>query len=69
MAHKPFSSETVVDGFASMEAGVNSGIAPLLLQPNQLAFGKLARSRCFRNILSTPPIRFGAALSSELRAH
>lgn len=39
MAQKPFSSETVIDGFASFEAGVNSGVAPLLLPPNQLAFG------------------------------
>ena len=39
MTAKPFSPEPVIDGFASFEAGVNSGVAPLLLAPNQLSFG------------------------------
>lgn len=39
MPAKPFSSETVLDGLASFEAGMNSGIAPMLLPRNQLSFG------------------------------
>lgn len=39
MPARPLSSEIVIDGFASFEAGVNSGVAPLLLPRNQLAFG------------------------------
>jgi hypothetical protein len=39
MPTKPFTSETVYDGLASFEAGMNSGDAPLLLPRNQLAFG------------------------------
>jgi hypothetical protein len=39
MASKPFTSETVVDAIATLESGVDSGVAPMLLKANQLSFG------------------------------
>src|SRR5678816_3389506 len=35
----PFKSRPLVDFLFSFEAGVNAGIAPILLQKNQLAYG------------------------------
>lgn len=37
MLNKQFTPEELIDGLFSFEAGVNSGIAPLLLQRNQLS--------------------------------
>lgn len=37
--NKPFEAQTIVDAVFDFQNGVNSGIAPLLLARNQLAFG------------------------------
>lgn len=38
MPAKPFTSETVVEALSTFESGVDSGVAPMLLAPNQLSF-------------------------------